>query len=48
MLFVPAGMVTSSVYVPGQTLMRSPEAEAFTADWIVGYPGSLQLVPGAA
>src|SRR5204862_2808546 len=32
MLFLPAGMVTSSTYVPGQTLIRSPAAEAFTAD----------------
>src|SRR5205823_10594623 len=30
-----AGMVTCSMYVPGQTLMRSPGAAASTAAWTV-------------
>jgi hypothetical protein len=36
MLSFPDGTVTCSRYVPVQTLMRSPGAAAFTADWIVG------------
>ena len=33
--FLPAGIVTCSMYVPGQTLILSPDEAAVTADWIV-------------
>ena len=32
--FLPAGIVTCSMYVPGQTLILSPDEAAVTADWM--------------
>src|SRR5436853_1658056 len=48
MLFFPAGTITCSAYVPGQTLIRSPDCAAVTASLIVAWPGLSQLVPGGA